>query len=77
MRKHKTAPKGSIFEDDVMGAGGDGCRRLPLAPGPGEPVPSVPPVGKPDGSPLRYGGFWAASCTRSNHMKRDATAPKF
>ena len=25
-----------------------------------EPVPSVPPVGKADGSPLRYGGLRAA-----------------
>jgi hypothetical protein len=28
---------------------------------PGEPVPSVPPVGESDGPPLRYGGFRAAS----------------
>jgi hypothetical protein len=37
-------------------------RRLgrPQPPGPGEPVPSVPPVGKADGVPLRYGGLRAA-----------------
>jgi hypothetical protein len=37
-------------------------RRLgrPHPPGPGEPVPSVPPVGKADGAPLRYGGLKAA-----------------
>jgi hypothetical protein len=37
-------------------------RRLgrPKPPGPGEPVPSVPPVGKADGAPLRYGGLRAA-----------------
>jgi hypothetical protein len=37
-------------------------RRLgrPQPPGPGEPVPSVPPVGKADGAPLRYGGLKAA-----------------
>jgi hypothetical protein len=27
-----------------------------LPPNPGEPVPSVPPVGQADGTPLRYGG---------------------
>jgi hypothetical protein len=30
-------------------------------PAPGEPVPSVPPVEKADGSPLRYGGLRTAS----------------
>ena len=37
-------------------------RRLgrPQPPGPGEPVPSVPPVGKTDGAPLRYGDLRAA-----------------
>jgi hypothetical protein len=37
-------------------------RRLdrPQPPGPGEPVPSVPPVGKADGAPLRYGDLRAA-----------------
>jgi hypothetical protein len=37
-------------------------RRLgrPQPPRPGEPVPSVPPVGKADGAPLRYGGLRAA-----------------
>jgi hypothetical protein len=29
----------------------------PLPPNPGEPVPSVPPVGQADGTPLRYGGL--------------------
>ena len=29
--------------------------RSPLSPGPREPVPSVPPVGKADRAPLRYG----------------------
>jgi len=29
-------------------------------PDPGEPVPSVPPIGKADGSPLRYGGLRTA-----------------
>ncbi len=28
---------------------------------PREPVPSVPPIGEADGSPLRYGGLRAAS----------------
>jgi hypothetical protein len=32
----------------------------PQPPGPGEPVPSVPPVGKADGAPLRYGDLGAA-----------------
>ncbi len=32
-----------------------------MTPGPVEPVPSVPPVGEADGTPLRYGGFWTAS----------------
>jgi hypothetical protein len=27
----------------------------PVPPNPGEPVPSVPPVGQADGTPLRYG----------------------
>jgi len=27
---------------------------------PREPVPSVPPIGKADGAPLRYGGLRAA-----------------
>jgi hypothetical protein len=37
-------------------------RRLgrPQPPDPGEPVPSVPPVGKADGAPLRYGDLRAA-----------------
>ena len=32
----------------------------PQPPNPREPVPAVPPVGKADGSPLRYGGLKAA-----------------
>jgi hypothetical protein len=40
-----------------------GSGSCPQPPRPGEPVPSVPPVGEPDGSPLRYGGPRAASCT--------------
>jgi len=39
-----------------LGAGG-----RPWPPDPREPVPSVPPVGEADGTPLRYGGFRAAS----------------
>jgi len=39
--------------------GRTGCR--PHPPAPWEPVPSVPPVGQADRSPLRYGGLWAAS----------------
>jgi len=37
-------------------------RRLgrPQPPDPGEPVPSVPPVRKADGPPLRYGALRAA-----------------
>jgi hypothetical protein len=31
----------------------------PLLPNPGEPVPSVPPVGQAVGTPLRYGGLGA------------------
>jgi hypothetical protein len=30
---------------------------IPLPPNPGEPVPSVPPVGQADRTPLRYGGL--------------------
>ena len=33
-----------------------------MAPDPVEPVPSVPPVKKLDGSPLRYRGFREVSC---------------
>jgi len=36
-------------------------RGRPQPPNPGEPVPSVPPIGKADGAPLRYGGLRAAS----------------
>jgi len=36
-------------------------RGRPQPPNPGESVPSVPPVGKADGAPLRYGGLMAAS----------------
>jgi hypothetical protein len=49
---------------------GVGCR--PRPPHPGEPVPSVPPVGESDGSPLRYGGFRAASYAEWNHINGDA-----
>ena len=41
---------------------------------PGEPVPSVPPVGEAEGSPLRYGGFRAASCAHyKDHKSGDAS----
>jgi Arc/MetJ-type ribon-helix-helix transcriptional regulator len=50
---------------------GSGCH--PRPPHPGEPVPSVPPVGESDGSPLRYGGFRAASCAcPKDHILGDA-----
>jgi hypothetical protein len=39
------------------------ARGRPSPPDPREPVPSVPPVGEADGTPLRYGGFKAASST--------------
>jgi len=56
---------------DVMQLGAGSC---PWPPRPGEPVPSVPPIGKTDGSPLRYGGFGAASCAhRQDNIVGDAS----
>jgi len=54
----------------VIQSGAGSC---PWPPHPGEPVPSVLSVGGPDGSPLRYGGFQAASCTHhKDHIFRDS-----
>jgi len=50
----------------MMGAGS-----CPRPPNPGEPVPSVPPIGEADGTLLRYGGLRAASCTRLNNIKKE------
>gem|GEM_PF-4185217 len=36
-----------------------------------EPVPSVPPVGKPTGPPLRYEGLRGYSNTFFNYISRD------
>ena len=45
-----------------------------MPPHPRKPVPSVSPVGEPDGSPFRYGGFRAASCAHDkNHIREDAS----
>ena len=54
----------------VIQSGAGSC---PWPPHPGEPVPSVPPIGEADETSLRYGGFQAASCTRhKDYIFRDA-----
>jgi len=44
----------------------DSAGAAPKPPNPGEPVPAVPPIGKADGAPLRYGGSRAAPALRVN-----------
>jgi hypothetical protein len=55
-----------------------GAGRCPQPPHPGERVPSVPPVGESDRSPLRYGGFMAASFAypRDDMLKNASMAEK-
>jgi len=63
-------PAGPSISSWMIQSGAGSC---PWPPRPREPVPSVPPVEEADGSPLRYGGFRAASCAHNKDpMLRNA-----